>query len=189
MTFPVCEISPDQFEQVVFEYIQESPARPTSLRLEKREKLRRSDGTYDIDITARFEVLGLAFLVLVECKRYTGPVKRDEVQVLHSRLSATGAQKGILFSTGHFQKGAVTYARQHGIALVLVEEHDVRAIVKGAKSTPEPARVRLGRFVLYEPGALLPDPPDEDTWQVSYDESLDLALQSSHRPEAEVRGT
>jgi restriction system protein len=189
MTVPVREISPDQFEQLVFDYIRDSASAPTTLRLERRDLLHRPDGEYEIDITARFEVLGVAFLVLVECKRYSGSVKRDIVQILHSKIVATGAQKGVLFSTGAFQKGAVKYARHHGIALILVEEHDVRAIVKAAAAPPQPATVRLDRFVLYEPVALLPDPPDEDIWQVSYQESLGFALQTSHCPEPEDRGT
>jgi restriction system protein len=185
MTFPVREISPDQFEQLVFKYIRDSDSAPENLRLVRKEKLRLPDGTYEIDITARFEALGVEFLVLVECKRYSGSVERDVVQVLHSKVLAAGAQKGVLFSTGYFQSGAVRYARQHGIALVLVEEHSVGAIVKGADSKAEPERVRLGRFVLYEPQVLLPDPPDEEIFQVRYEESLGLDLQASQPPDVE----
>ena len=188
MTFAVRDISPDQFEQLVLEYIQDSEPAPENLRLERKEKLHSPDGTYEIDVTARFEALGVEFLVLVECKRYSGPVKREVVQVLHEKVRSTGAQKGVLFSTGQFQKGAVTYARHHGIALVLVEEHDVEAIVKGATSALEPARVRLGRFVLYEPGRLLPDPPEEETFQVCYEESLGLHLLPSRPSGAEDDG-
>jgi restriction system protein len=50
------------------------------------------------------------------------PVEREDVQVLADKLRAVGAQKAILFATNGFQRGALEYARAHGIALVRVIE-------------------------------------------------------------------
>lgn len=50
------------------------------------------------------------------------PVGREDVQVLVDKKRSTGAQKAILFSTNGFQKGALDYARIHGVALVRVLE-------------------------------------------------------------------
>lgn len=85
-----------------------------------REKLRGLDGDYEIDITARFRALDVQFLVLVECKHHTHPIKREIVQVLNDRLRSVGAHKGIIYSTANFQSGAVEYAVRHGIALIRV---------------------------------------------------------------------
>jgi restriction system protein len=76
------------------------------------------DGTYDIDAVAVFEALGAKFLVLVECKHHKNPIKRELVQVLADKVSSTRAQKGMLFSTAPFQRGALEFAAARGIALV-----------------------------------------------------------------------
>jgi restriction system protein len=47
-------------------------------------------------------------------------VEREDVQILADKVRAAGAQKGILFATNGFQRGALEYARAHGIALVRV---------------------------------------------------------------------
>jgi restriction system protein len=44
--------------------------------------------------------------MLVECKRYNGPVGVEFVRVLHSVVYAEHANKGILVSTSRFTKGA-----------------------------------------------------------------------------------
>jgi restriction system protein len=81
-----------------------------------------TDGAYEIDVSAEFVALDAHFLVLIECKNQKRPVEREVVQVLHDRLRSTGAQKAMLFTTSGFQKGALAYARVHGIALIAVRE-------------------------------------------------------------------
>jgi len=86
------------------------------------EKLTTPDGVYSMDATVRFRHLGIDFLVLVECKRLSRPVEREDVQVLADKLRAAGAQKGVFFATNGFQRGALEYAHLHRIALVRVAE-------------------------------------------------------------------
>ena len=76
------------------------------------------DGTYNMDAVAVFEALGADFVVLVECKHHRNPIKRELVQVLADKVASTRAQKGMLFSTASFQRGALEYAKERGIALV-----------------------------------------------------------------------
>jgi restriction system protein len=92
------------------------------LKVQRLEKLQASDGVYEIDVTARFEVLGARFLVLIECKNHKNPIKREVVQVLYDRIRAVGAHKGMIFSTAKFQKGAIEFARAHNIALLQIVE-------------------------------------------------------------------
>jgi Restriction endonuclease len=73
---------------------------------------------FEIDALVRFEFLGAEFLVLVECKHHRNRLKRELVQVLRDRVRSVSAHKGILFSTGGFQKGAVEYAQAQKITLV-----------------------------------------------------------------------
>lgn len=112
------ELTPEQFELEVKSQLNAAAESLTSFSSQHRELVQGVDGEYEIDVTARFEALGVSFLVLVECKRYSNPVKREVVQALNDKLRATGAQKGMIFTTSGFQSGAVEYATIHGIALI-----------------------------------------------------------------------
>ncbi len=82
-----------------------------------------SDGNYQIDIYAEFTALEVKFKVLCECKKYKNKVNREKVAVLHRKLDSIGAQKGIMISTGGYQSGAIEYAKEHGIALIIVKDY------------------------------------------------------------------
>ncbi len=110
--------------------------------VEHRELLQAPDGRYEIDVTARFRALGVDFLVLVECKDHVRPIEREDVQILADRKRATAAQKAILFSTNGFQRGAIEYARVHGIALVRVLEgaltYETKSVYQAKPPVPPP---------------------------------------------------
>jgi restriction system protein len=117
---------PVEFEIWVRRYLEEQGAILKEFRTEHLENLHGTDGNYIMDVTARFEALGVSFLVLIECKRYTSdPVEREQIQALNQKLLATGAQKAIVFTTSTFRQGAVDFARVHGIGLVEVIEEGV----------------------------------------------------------------
>src|SRR6478736_2651814 len=67
------------------------------------------DGTFIVDVTARFRLAGMDFLILFECKRHKDPVKRSDVQVLLAKLQSTGAQKGVVVAATGFQRGALEF--------------------------------------------------------------------------------
>jgi restriction system protein len=100
-------------------------------KVQRLEKIHATDGIYEIDVTARFKALG-DMLVLIECKHHKNPIKREVVQVLYDKLRAIGAQKGMIFSTVRFQKGAIEFAQAHGIALVLVADGGTTYITRSA---------------------------------------------------------
>jgi restriction system protein len=116
------EINPRDFEQLVRDYLIQQGQPLKSFIATHDIKLKCTDGEYQIDVYAEFEYLGAVFKVLVECKRHTNKIKRETVQILYDKLRATGAQKGMLFSTSGFQEGAHVYAEAHGIALIRVIE-------------------------------------------------------------------
>ena len=93
------EISPKEFELTVKEILAASSNNLTDFKAIHREKIEGIDGTYEIGVTARFNALGVSFLVLVECKHHKHPIKREIVQILKDRINSTGAHKGIIFST------------------------------------------------------------------------------------------
>lgn len=115
-------LTPAEFEQFVASALAKQGVGLHDFKVQHLESIKGSDGEYIMDVTARFEALGANFLVLVECKNLKRPVERDVVQVLVDKVRSIGAQKGMLFATAGFQRGALEYARVHGIALVHVAD-------------------------------------------------------------------
>ena len=107
-----------EFEIIVAEYLTGLGKTLPDFKIKHNVYLSAHDGVYQIDVLASYTALSVSMTVLVECKRYTHPVSRNVVQVLHDKLHSTGAHKGIIFSTSGFQDGAVQYALRHKIALI-----------------------------------------------------------------------
>ena len=131
-------VSPEEFEREVMTLLEMSLEPPAQPSIRHRELLDGSDGTYEIDLTVRFNVLGVDFLVVVECKHHKNTIKRETVQILHDRIRSIGAQKGILFSTSGFQRGAIEYASKHGIALIMFIEGKSTYFTKSFGPSHEP---------------------------------------------------
>jgi restriction system protein len=132
-------LTPEQFEiEVEKLLIGLGSGKLTEFRTSRLETLQGTDGEYEIDINVRFQALGGNFLVLVECKHHKSPIKRDVVQILHDRIRAVSAQKGMIFATCRFQKGAIQYGTQHGIALVQIADGKTSYVTKGAGLTIYP---------------------------------------------------
>jgi len=111
-------LTPREYELAVKGVLDGAGLHLTEFNSGHLEKVPGVDGSYIIDVTARFNALGADFLVLVECKNERRKVERQDVQVLNDKVRSTGAQKGMLFSIAGFQEGAIEYADAHGIALV-----------------------------------------------------------------------
>ncbi|MGO4151321.1 restriction endonuclease [Vibrio cholerae] len=118
-------ISPEEFELMVKAWFTEAGQGLTAFDAKHREKLRGSDGEYEIDVFISYEAIGLKIDVIVECKKYNYPIGRDLVQVLKSKKDSLGSNKAVLFSTSRFQSGAIEYAAKNGIALIQVVDGKV----------------------------------------------------------------
>lgn len=118
--WPPLELSPTGFERLAVELLRGSQANVTGFEVQHLETIEGVDGSYVMDGTLRFEVAGMEFLVLVECKRHSRPVEREDLMVLNDKLRSTNAHKGIFFSTSGYQRGALDYARKNKMALVRV---------------------------------------------------------------------
>ncbi len=115
-------LTPKQFEEEVESLLIKLGVGLVEFKVQRLENIDASNGSYEIDVTARFDALGVNFLVLIECKHHKNPIKRDVVQVLFDRLRAVGGHKGMVFSTARFQRGAIEFAKAHGIALVRIAD-------------------------------------------------------------------
>ena len=131
------DITPEQFERQVRDWLQASADGLQSLRVTHLRKVEGDSGEYEIDVMAEFEVFGGALVkVLVECKRYKNPVKRDVVMVLESKIRDTSAHKGMVFSTSGFQKGAIEFAQNRGIATVTLQHGNTNYFTASKWSGP-----------------------------------------------------
>lgn len=143
------EMAPAEFEEAVRFLLEQYPEGVHNTTVCQGEKI----GEYVCDIVVRFEALGFNFVAIGECKRHKNPVKRNVVQVLHDKIRELGAHKGIVFSTGGFQRGAIEYATKHGIALVEVMEGrftlKAKSMQTGGEVPKPPAWLNIPPFVAY----------------------------------------
>lgn len=138
--YPPADMSPADFEQFVVKTLRSINHEVDDLKVTLHELVEASDGTYDMDATMRFRLGGMDFLVLVEAKKHTHPIKREIPQILHQKVQSSGAQKGLIVSTAPFQRGALDFAKAHGIALITVTEG--RFIFETRSAMPRPPMTR-----------------------------------------------
>jgi len=120
-----------EFELSVKAYLDEQGCVLKDFRTDHLETLSGSDGDYEMDVTARCEAIGVDFLVVIECKRYTAKtVERMEVQALQQKKLSVSAHKAIVYTTSQFRSGAVEFAKAHGIALVQILADETNVLVK-----------------------------------------------------------
>ena len=113
------EVTPTEYEEQIASWLRATGGAFRDFRVTHQAKLVGSSGEYAFDALAEFEIFhGAKVLVLIECKRHTDPVKRDDLLTLEAKLRDVGAHKAIVFSTAGFQSGAITYAAARGIATI-----------------------------------------------------------------------
>ena len=149
------QITSVQFELQVKRFLESTAGKLKDFQTVHRESMDGQDGTYEIDITARFKIFGADFLVLVECKNHKNHIKREQVQMLHAKQVSLSAQKAMLFATNPFQDGAVEYANQHGIALVQLASGETLYFTKGGDHTtlPDSLPAYVGWLIAQHSGA------------------------------------
>ena len=121
----VCSITPKEFEVFCLELLRDYAVEEglSNFVINHDVKLKAYDGSYQIDVYASFTAMGLEYKILCECKQYKSKVKREIVQTLEGKIRSLGVHRGIILSTSGFQSGAITYAKEHGIALIQVYDH------------------------------------------------------------------
>lgn len=125
------EMTPTAFEKYSLEILHQQTKGLENFELEHNVVVKKSDGNYQIDGILHFDVMGMRYTTLVECKHYKTPINREKVQVLYDKIRALGAHKGILISTSNFQSGAIKYAKEHGIALIQIVDADLTYETRG----------------------------------------------------------
>lgn len=142
------EVTPEEYERQVLAWLRKSAGNLENFHASHLHKLEGRGGEYEFDIVVEFSILGGAgIIVLVECKRYIRPVEREKIQVLHAKIQDVGAHKGMIFSTSGFQKGAIDYATEYGIATITFIDGASTFETKGYGPRPSPPPwMNLPRF-------------------------------------------
>lgn len=113
-----CNVTSEEFESYVISWLKHS-AHLNSCSIKHSKHLPGSGGDYEFDGVVELETFkGAKIIVLIECKRYRRPVEREVLNSFYSKLQDVGAHKAIIFSTSGFQSGALSYAKEKGIACV-----------------------------------------------------------------------
>ena len=143
------QISPEEYEKQVVAWLKAAGRKLEKFELQHRRYLSGSGGDYELDAVSEFTIFnGARIIVLVECKRYSQPVKRYHIMTLWSKLQDVKAQKAMMFATCGFQSGALEYARKYGIATVAFVEGKFLYKTRAANPTPEPlAWAKVPKFV------------------------------------------
>ena len=78
------EMTPTEFEKYAISVLSEHFEQEgiTDYSFEHNVIKKVFDGDYQIDGEIKFQMMGVDFDVLVECKHYKGPVKREHIQAL-----------------------------------------------------------------------------------------------------------
>jgi restriction system protein len=130
-TPPKIQMTFDDYEVGVKNVVRAKGYGLEDFHVTRKEVLKGSDGEYEIDVVARFTILeGAEVVVLVECKHHKNSIKRELVQALHSKKESVGAHKAMMFTTANYQRGAIEFAKVHGISLVRFADTELSYEVK-----------------------------------------------------------
>ena len=127
----IFEMTPTEFEKFALQMLTEQTKGLDKVNIIHNKMVEAYDGNYQLDGYIEFEVMGVMYKTIVECKRYKYPISREIVQKVYDNLRAVGAQKGIIISTSNFQSGAIEYARIHGIALIQITDSGDNYFTRG----------------------------------------------------------
>lgn len=114
----ILQMSPTDFEKYSLNILGEQTNHLDNCTFQHNKIIEVDDGNYQIDGYIEFNLMGITYKTIVECKHYKSAITREKVAVLYDKIRACGANKGILISSSNFQSGAIQYASKHGIALI-----------------------------------------------------------------------
>lgn len=132
----VTDMTPTEFELYCLELLKDIAKGYNNCSISHNKLITVNDGEYQIDGLIDFEMLGVNYKTIVECKKYNSKIKRSQIQVFHDTLRNVGAHKGIFISTSSYQSGAMEYAKIHGIALLQIVDGFIMNIQMSANLNP-----------------------------------------------------
>ena len=77
---------------------------------------------YQIDVYYQFERAGVLHKVIIECKDWKTPVKREQINTLESKVRHIPGVIGVIISKAGYQSGAINFAEKNGILALTIDE-------------------------------------------------------------------
>lgn len=114
------DLTPEEFEIRVVEWLKEEFGAENlkDVTVEHLADRESADGIRcKLDALVTVRMAGMEYVTVVECKHQRRRVEGEEVDILAAKVERYG-HKGLLVSTGGFQRGAVQRAKARKIALV-----------------------------------------------------------------------
>lgn len=150
--FPLVEsITPREFELLVKEWLEAGADGLTDFSASHLQPMQGQDGEFTFDVTAKFRIFGGATVQLVvECKKYSHPIKRELVQILNDKKRSVGAHKAILVATAPFQSGAIEFAEKNGVGLIQIVSGSA-LFIKASKRRDGPPVERVQQVAQEDP--------------------------------------
>jgi restriction system protein len=113
-------ISPDRFEILVVRELRKAGFEITDVRIVRWIRAPGDTGEFDVDLTACLHAPGEVHHVLIGCLHRISPIRRELVARIGERSRQADSRSTLVFATSEFDREALVYARDHGIALLRV---------------------------------------------------------------------
>ena len=128
-----------------------SPKKLDDYKITHNETYERNDGKHQIDVVIEYSIANAAIKIFVECKREKNSIEIWMVRDFYQKIQSCGANKGIFISTSGYQKGAIIFAKEHGISLYRIIDRYFRNIQNSAFGLDE-----TRKYILLREQELLP---------------------------------
>lgn len=103
----------------------------------------RSKVVHQIDVLWKIESAGVTSYYCVECKKFSGKVKKSHISSFKGVLDDIGNASGIFVTTTGYQSGAIAYAKHVNIHLVTAKEIKKESKCNLVVSCPELINLEL----------------------------------------------
>jgi hypothetical protein len=82
----------------------------------------KSNAKRQIDVLVTQTMALHTYTTIIECKRWKDPVTRQVIDVVYAAVEDLNANKGVLFTTKGYEKGAIEYAKSKDIDIFLIRD-------------------------------------------------------------------
>jgi len=88
-----------------------------NISVEHNKQLQGKYLSHQCDVYWKFESAGMEYSTIVECKNWNQRLKQENLLAFRAKLEDLNNPKGVIVTRSGYQKGAVKYAKAHGILL------------------------------------------------------------------------
>ena len=90
----VLEMTPVDFEKYALQILESKTKGLDNVKFVHNKVVEAYDGNYQLDGYIEFEVMGVLYKTIVECKHYKYPISREIVQKVYDNLRAIRSTEG-----------------------------------------------------------------------------------------------